>query len=85
MPPRMRPTGQRRVVIVFSNEWEGIYVEGQLVAEGPCLDPETVLRAVGIMAETAEADEEWFENEQNRAFPLTLGEVRWQSRNPEYR
>lgn len=40
-------------------DWEGLYVDGQLVAEGHTLKWWDVLRALSIDYNTINADEEW--------------------------
>lgn len=55
---------------------EAIYENGVLVCEGFVLSPATVLSAIGVSSEVAEADLDWFE-EQGRTFPTDLSDVCW--------
>lgn len=47
-----------KVVLVssFDGDWEGIYVDGKLKAEGHSLRADEILTAVGIKAEEKEAE-----------------------------
>lgn len=61
--------------MVHVDDCEAIYRDGDLQIEGFVLEPQAVLAAVSIRADTVEADLEWFES-QGRSFPLLLGDVK---------
>jgi hypothetical protein len=48
-----------KVTRVWTDNWEGLYVNGRLVAEGHSLDAREALEAVGWAVESRELDEEW--------------------------
>ncbi|WP_407529246.1 hypothetical protein [Methylobacterium oryzisoli] len=66
-------------VMVRGNDWEGLYLNGRLVAQGHRVDVENVLRACGVAVHpTVEPDQDWLENEG--MLPDTLSEVKRRAR-----
>lgn len=58
---------------VLEDNWEGLYVDGVLKAEGHSISVRDVAQALGVALEVLVADERWLE-EQGR-LPASLGEV----------
>lgn len=48
---------------VLAGDWEGLYIDGKLYAEGHSLRASDVLDALDIPTETVTVDEEWMEDE----------------------
>lgn len=71
----------KKVVLVMGDDWEGLYVDGQLQAEGHSLSPMRVLRALGnsldpmlLNAEGVIADDEWLSDVGT--LPMALSDVK---------
>jgi hypothetical protein len=62
------------VTYVYSDDWEGLYVDGFLAAEDHNLSMEQVLSALGLEYLVIEADVEWMEEEGT--LPDRVEEVR---------
>lgn len=64
----------RRIVIVnCSNDWQGLYVDGVLAAEGP-LTPGDVLAALGMNHAKCSADPAWFKK-IGESLPMNLKDI----------
>lgn len=50
---------KKEVVFVLADDWEGMYIDGELVAEGHSLEVDTVCIALDIESEERWADDEW--------------------------
>ena len=64
------------VVHVLGNDWAGVYVNGELVAEGHSISPydwEDVVKRLGHRMEQVEADPSWLESVGS--LPAKLGHV----------
>lgn len=48
-----------KVNFVTSSDWEGLYVDGELVLEGHSISAMQVLRALKIAYTSVEADDDW--------------------------
>lgn len=63
-------------VIVRSDEWEGLYINGILTVEGFSLSVVDGLAALGIRASVVSCDEDWLQREGN-SLPIELGDVKF--------
>lgn len=64
-----------KIIFVCADDWEGIYVDGELKAEGHSLTKHDILTAVGQTNYISiEADEEWLDKECY--LPLNLKDVK---------
>lgn len=59
-------------IVTNDNDWEGLYVDGQLVYEGHEIPRSVLLEAVGVVAETVVV-------EIDGSLPDTLAEARSQA------
>ena len=67
-----------KVTFADGDDWNGLYVDGELVAENHSLRPTDVLDALGIVYERVACDQDWLE-EQGR-LPPDLKDVKRSSR-----
>lgn len=51
-----------KIVFVEGDDWEGVYGDGKLLAEGHRLNKRDVLDALGIEYEELNADKQWLED-----------------------
>lgn len=58
-----------------SGDWEGLYVDGVLKAEGHRVRTDEVLAILGIKIEEKECEEDWLESRGE--FPVKLSEVKF--------
>jgi hypothetical protein len=63
----------KNIKYILSNDWQGLYLNGELVLEDHSLHPTKVLESLGIKFELLSANEEWLE-EQGR-FPEKFADV----------
>lgn len=49
----------RKATLVFGEDWQGLYLDGKLAAEGHRLNARDVLDALGIAHESFDADNDW--------------------------
>ena len=64
----------QKIVIVSGDDWQGIYIDGQLKYEGHSIRPMDIFEVLGINHEQFECDFEWLE-ERGR-LPKNLEEVK---------
>lgn len=53
----------KKITIVTSNDWQGLYADGKLLDEGHYVRLDDALRLLGHDVEGYEIDNEWMENE----------------------
>lgn len=63
------------IVLVVGDDWEGLYVNGQLAVEGHSLTVRDVCACIGIELQTRGCDEDWLHDEG--ALPIELGDVKF--------
>jgi hypothetical protein len=61
------------VVTCTPGPYEGVYVDGVLVSEGPCENATALFNAFGVDAERIEADSAWWRTMED--LPMELSEV----------
>ncbi len=49
------------IKLVKADNWQGIYIDGELAAENHSLNPEDILYVLGVDHEVKWADEEWLD------------------------
>lgn len=65
----------RAIVVVRGEDWEGLYINGQLAVEGHMLSPVDVFTAFGIRVDVINCNEEWLAEE--RSLPINLADVKF--------
>lgn len=65
-----------KIMLVFADDWSGLYINGKLEYEGHSIEPENVLTVLNIPYEEKWADEEWL-NDLGR-LPKKLSEVKFE-------
>jgi hypothetical protein len=63
-----------KITYVRGQDWEGLYIDGELVEEGHSICVEEVVEALGFTCERIMADQEWLEDRGD--LPYCLGEVK---------
>lgn len=67
-----------KVTFADGDDWNGLYVDGELMAENHSLRPTDVLDALGIPYERVSCDQDWLE--ENGRLPQQLKEVKRSTR-----
>lgn len=52
-----------QITFVYGDDWEGLYVNGRLEAQGHAVSRREILSALGYSFEEVEADLEWLHDE----------------------
>lgn len=66
---------KKNIVFICADDWEGMYINGELVAEGHSIEKDTVLTILGLeFNEDWTVDEDWL-NERGR-LPKKLSDVK---------
>lgn len=73
MPNSVTPS----VLIAVSEEgdWEGIYVNGELKAEGHSLDARQIIEALGLNLDRRSVSTEWFEKTGSSSLPQSAADL----------
>lgn len=67
--------GDQAVVrIVYGDDWQGLYINGELAFEGHRIDPVHALECLGFNVPCIEADPVWLEEEMR--LPKQLSDVK---------
>jgi hypothetical protein len=74
--PRTSTSPGSEFVLIRSEDWEGLYIKGQLVVEGHSLTAIDVLAAIGIRADSKFCNEDWLADEGG-SLPIELGDVKF--------
>jgi hypothetical protein len=62
-----------KLTVVTGDDWSGLYVDGEWMAEGHHVEAEDVCRALGISVDFLEAHQEWLD--RRGALPSKLHNV----------
>lgn len=53
----------KEATIVVGDDWEGVYIDGELLTEGHSIDTTRLLRELGFCVVHIEPNSEWLEGE----------------------
>ncbi len=68
------PNPTKKLTRVYCEDWEGVYLDGVLVAQGHSVDISDVAAALGVEYQSVEADSDWLEDEGE--LPESLSDVK---------
>lgn len=74
LPPVAKKVHIPHVVFVTADDWEGLYIDGQLVTEGHEVRRSELLRILGIPHKELNADADWLA--ERGCFPTQLLDVK---------
>lgn len=64
-----------KITYVIGDDWEGVYLDGKLKAEGHHVTLREFVELLGLEFETVEADDVWLDN--MASLPEDLNDVMW--------
>jgi hypothetical protein len=69
----------KELVIAYGDDWEGLYIDGQLQEEGHSISLYHFCKAVGIELTQKGVDTDWLENRGN--LPSKISEVKFEDQD----
>ena len=72
----MKKDNNKKIHLVSGDDWEGLYINGNLVTEGHQITNEELLEILGVDFNTSLADIDWLE--ERGSFPEKLTDVKFE-------
>ena len=67
---------KQKLEIMYTEDLEGLYIDGKLIKESPRIMPADILKALNIKCDIVQVDQNWFKKSGLCGFPEFKTELR---------